>query len=273
MNIRLEFIQPAAIPVSMWSVIFDPRMSRHPAQLERKKVLLGNKHEILGEICNISSRTSRNNEIEVLGNTTHLHHFGNGSSAPRITIHGSIGRWAGANMLGGNIFVHGDAGDGLGAGMSGGMIRVEGNVSDGCGALSPGDTHRMSGGMIAVNGNAGDYPGEGMRRGLIVIAGRSGKFTGAGMIAGTILIGTGAGVCAGINMRRGSIVTRNIVSLLAGFKPAGRSEIGWLRILIRQLTLEKISLAGWDGNCNLYRYTGDHLALGKGELILYEPAE
>ncbi len=273
MNISLEFMQPGNIPVDVRSIAFDIDSLKTTRNLERKVIRLGNQRVKLGEICQITRRSSKWNEICLNGNTAHLHHFGEGLSDAYIVIPGTIGRWAGAHMTGGKILIFGHAGDCLGMGMSGGIIRVDGDVGNDCGAAAPGHSRGMTGGMILVHRHAGDRLGAGMRRGLIVVNNNAGRFAGSGMIAGTILVGDSMGDCAGINMRRGSIVAGKLATIPAGFKPTGKVEIGWLRLMMKKLYNEDMILTPQWGDGYFHRYTGDHLALGKGEIILHEQLE
>jgi formylmethanofuran dehydrogenase subunit C len=93
------------------------------------------------------------------------------------------------------------------------------------------------------------------------------------MLTGTLFVAGKAGRGAGVGMRRGSLVSGSLETLLPGFRPAGPADDEWLRIYFRHLDAAGIAVpAGWrqDG---LRRFTGDHLALGKGELLVHDFAE
>lgn len=270
--LRLEFIQLPHLPIDLRAVVFDSGSIIKVNSLERQSIRYGNSTIPLGDICRVSRKTSTTDLVEIHGSTTWIHHLGE-ASCSEIIVHGPVGRWTGAGMKGGRITILGDAGEGLGAGMSGGEILVEGNVSSSCGSRMPGNDQRMSGGMIVINGNAGSYLGQGMRRGVIVVKGRSGDFTGVDMLAGTIFVAGNTGKCTGLNMRRGSIVTARTMGISAGFLYAGKIDAGWLGILFKQLTQYDSIRKNWETARIFDRWTGDHLEMGKGELILYEPSE
>lgn len=270
--LQLKFMHLPILPIDIRAVVFDSRSFRNADSLERKLIRYGHNAISLGDICQVSKQTSTMDLVEIHGSTPSIHHLGEACEV-EIIVHGPVGRWTGAGMNGGRITILGDTGEGLGAGMSGGEILVEGNVSSGCGSRLYGNDQRMTGGLILVNGNAGSHLGQGMRRGTIVVKGRSGDFTGVDMLAGTIFVAGKTGKCTGLNMRRGSIVTAKAMGIPAGFLYAGKMDAGWLGILYNQLVQYGSFMKNWVAARTYDRFTGDHLEMGKGELILYEPSE
>jgi formylmethanofuran dehydrogenase subunit C len=112
-----------------------------------------------------------------------------------------------------------------------------------------------------------------MRRGLLWIGKNSGEFTGARMLAGTIIISGNLGSYAGMGLRRGSIIAGHLTSMVPGFRSAGYADAEWMRMeLIALHTMGMTIPTGWQHLRSL-RFTGDHLDLGKGELVVYELAE
>jgi formylmethanofuran dehydrogenase subunit C len=88
------------------------------------------------------------------------------------------------------------------------------------------------------------------------------------MLAGSLLIAGKAARGAGVGMRRGSLVAGRLERPLPGFRPAGPADDEWLRIYFRFLENPGIVVPGGWLQRGLRRFTGDHLALGKGELLV-----
>jgi hypothetical protein len=112
-----------------------------------------------------------------------------------------------------------------------------------------------------------------MRRGLLIIGGDSGEATGVGLLAGTILCLGRLGAGAGVEMKRGSLVADSSRALPAGFHPAGDADPEWLRMYLisgRRLGLRYPQ--SWEQRPPK-RFTGDHLVLGKGEVLVYDILE
>jgi formylmethanofuran dehydrogenase subunit C len=222
------------------------------------------------EVFSVATRDSDRDEIFITGQTGLLQYCGHGLSSGRVIIEGDTGAGTGMEMSGGELTVQGNAEDCLGAAMSGGKISVQGNAGDWCGAALSGESKGMNGGLILVGGNAGSEVGSAMRRGLIAVAGNCKKVTGARMLAGTILCLGNIGAEPGIGMQRGSLVTGTIQSILPGFKPAGLADIGWLRLYLNWLQQNGFTIPpGWLERTPC-RFSGDHLAAGKGEILAYE---
>lgn len=85
-------------------------------------------------------------------------------TADTITVEGSVGGFAGAQLDGGSLTVEGDAENHVGYAMTGGSITVEGSVGENCG-------ERLQDGHIEVYGDAGAAVGEGMDDGRIRVHG------------------------------------------------------------------------------------------------------
>jgi formylmethanofuran dehydrogenase subunit C len=131
----------------------------------------------------------------------------------------------------------------------------------------------MTGGTLLVDGNVGNEAGAGMCRGLLVIGGDSGESLGARLLAGTIFCLGQFGKGAGLEMKRGSLVAGSSKHLLPGFRPAGEADLEWLRIYLTWLLRLGLTFPqDWDQR-SPRRFTGDHLVMGKGEVLVYDILE
>ncbi len=109
-----------------------------------------------------------------------------------------------------------------------------------------------------------------MRRGLIVIGGNSGDYTGVFMIAGTILVMGRLGERAGAGLKRGTLVGFGPTTLLASFKYSCTFVASYVDLLLRHVASLGVEIpAAYRGGL-FRRYCGDLVALGKGEILLWE---
>jgi formylmethanofuran dehydrogenase subunit C len=152
-------------------------------------------------------------------------------------------------MRGGRIHIHGDAGHLVGAAYRGG-VRV------------------LRGGVILIDGKAGNEIGGTMRRGIIAIGGATGDFPGVSLIAGTVFLFGQPGVRLGAGMKRGSIaVFGPLPRLLPTFRSDCTYRPVFLQLYLRQLLAWGFPLPG-DVMGGVYqRYSGDLVALGRGEVL------
>jgi len=223
-------------------------------ELELQTLWMGHKTISLAEVCAVRKHVDKQDELVFSGETQGL-----------IKI--------GYALTGGRLTIEGNAGDELGVGMSAGVIHVHGNAGDWCGANENPNSLGIQGGMIFVDGNAGDQVGAGMRRGLILVSKNMGKYVGARMNAGTILCGGKVGDHPGLGLKRGSIITSKANGLLPGFFPAGKADEEWLRICFNEICSVGMRIpTGWLEKIP-NRFTGDHLEMGKGEILIYDPME
>jgi len=224
------------------------------SELDHRSIMMGNQSVFLAEVCTIHHHMDKIDELIFSGETRRLIKVGH-------------------SMKGGSLTVEGDAGDEVGVGMSAGTLHVHGSVGDWCGANENPNTSGMQGGIISVEGSAGDQVGAGMRRGLIIISRNAGQYVGARMSAGTILCGGKVGDNPGLGMKRGSIIARKANGLLPGFLPAGKTDEEWLRICLLGIQRAGKNLPARWLNTIPNRFTGDHLEMGKGEILIYDQME
>jgi formylmethanofuran dehydrogenase subunit C len=74
-------------------------------------------------------------------------------------------------------------------------------------------------------------------------------------------------------MKRGSLVAGSSGALLPGFRPTGEADPEWLRLYL--VSLRKLALPGLQFHDRQppQRFTGDHLTIGKGEVLIYDIIE
>lgn len=254
MRVDLEFHPPmqGRVDASSLQPDFILRMTR--VEMEHLTLTISNQIIPLAEACTILCDPEGVDDLVLSGETQILTKVGH-------------------SMKGGKLTVEGDAGDEVGVDMTSGLIRVHGSVGDWCGANKTANSSGMQGGMIFVDGRAGDQVGAGMRRGLIYISKNTGQYTGARMAAGTILCGGKLGDNPGLGMKRGSIIASKIDCLLPGFYPAGKADDEWLKVCFSEVRRAGMSLPAKWLKAIPMRFTGDHLEMGKGEILVYEPLE
>jgi len=243
-------------------------------QVRQLTVYYGNRARPLGE-CFEFSGDGTDGKLILEGDWAGIKRIGEGMKSGHIVVNGPVGMHLGAEMRGGSIEVNGDAGDWVGAEMRGGLIRVRGDVGHLVGGSYRGSRSGMKGGTILVTGNAGNEVGCGMRRGLIAVGESVGDFAGFNLIAGTIVVAGAFGVRCGAGMRRGSIIAvgtpAQYPALLASFRYDCVYRPQFLAIYLKQLLswgfpLDPAAIGG-----KFRRFSGDLVALGQGEVLMWEP--
>lgn len=240
-----------------------------PVEVERVTVDVCGRQTALGEVSRLKWNTAAPDSLVFTGETSSLQRVAFGMDSGILLVDGPVGRFAGALMQAGELAIHGDAAEFLGACLHSGLICVKGSAGHSAGARLPGWKVGMQGGVILVEGNAGDEAAAGMRRGLLVICGNAGASAGWDMGAGTILVFGSIGAHAGMDMRRGSLVAGSAASLLPSFFASCTCIPSWLRVYARYLNSLALTIppAWLDGH--FQRFTGDHISLGRGEILLH----
>ena len=265
LRLTLKFDSP--IPVEAEMVAPDRLADLSAAIIGRLPVAHGNATVPLGDVFHIAG-SAMDGVVEVVGDCSRVKSLGAGMRKGRLSIFGNAGMHTGAGMVGGEIEVHGDAADWLGAEMRGGRIRVRGQAGDRVGVPYAGGQKGMRGGTILIDGSAGDEVGASMRRGLIAIGGSCGDFAGASMIAGSIFVFGPCGAWAGAGMRRGTIARfGGGAALPPTFRPACTFEPAFLGLYLAALRLWGFAAPAGLEFRTVCRYSGDALALGKGEIL------
>jgi len=242
-------------------------------QIKELTVYYGNRRRQMSDCFELAGDAS-DGTLELEGDFTCVKSIGQSMDWGRIMIRGPVGMHLGAEMRGGTIEVEGGAGDWVGAEMRGGLIRIRGDTGHLVGGSYRGSRSGMKGGVIVIDGNAGNEVGCGMRRGLIAVAGSVADFAGFNMIAGTIVVAGGFGIRCGAGMRRGSIVALGQENeqpvLLSTFRYDCLYRPQFLAIILRQLLTWGFPLAREAVGGQFRRYSGDLVALGKGEVLAWE---
>jgi formylmethanofuran dehydrogenase subunit C len=147
---------------------------------------------------------------------------------------------------------------------------VHGNAGHLVGSAYRGSRLGMRGGVILIDGNAENEIGGTMRRGFIAIGGNTGDFAGVSMIAGTIFIFGKPGIRAAAGMKRGTVAifSNEPVLLLPTFRYDCTYCPQFLRIYLRRLAACGFSVAPSLLDRPYRRYSGDLVALGKGEILM-----
>jgi len=255
-------------PLEAGVIVPDRFAGNSVAAIAGMPVTYGNEAACLGDFFVVDGAGST--EIVLEGDLGRVKNIAAGMTRGNVTVHGDAGMHLGSEMRGGVIDVYGNAGDWAGSEMKGGKIHVRGNAGHGLGGAYRGSRRGMNRGMIIVEGNAGNEAGAVMRRGLIVVAGNVGDFAGAFMIAGTLMVFGKPGIRAGAGLLRGTIVTFNQPELLPTFCYDCSYSPSFLKLILRDLRLQGLSIPEEYITGCYRRYSGDSNRLGKGEILVYD---
>lgn len=261
------------IPVEAEVLRPDILAGKSSGDISRMSVYHGNRACLLGDCFRLKGDAS-DEHLVLEGDFSRVKHIGQNMASGLITIRGHAGMHLGAEMRGGTIEVDGDTGDWVGAEMRGGLIRIGGNAGHLVGGSYRGSRSGMKGGAIVVTGSAGNEVGCGMRRGLIAVGGSVGDFAGFNIIAGSIVVAGEFGIRCGAGMRRGSIIALGDANdhpvLLSSFRYDCVYQPQFLAIYLRQLAAWGFPVNPNALSGSFRRYSGDLVALGKGEVLLWD---
>ena len=241
--------------------------------IERLEIFHGNRKIPLAELFEVRG-DPLDGRFEFEGNLAGVHWIGAQMSEGEIHVQGNAGRHLGSEMTGGAITVHGHAGDWVGGEMHGGLIHVHGNAGHLIGSAYRGSKIGMTGGTILIDGSAGNEIGLTLRRGLVAIGGACGDFVGANMIAGTVLVFGPSGNRPAANMRRGTVglFGGDPPNLLVSFRKSCVFRPPFLPLLFRQLQALGFAVPPECHDANYSLYHGDHVSIGRGEVLIRERA-
>jgi formylmethanofuran dehydrogenase subunit C len=265
--LTLTYRSTTSIPVEAECLTPGNLTGKTPAEIAALPVQHGNMPVPLGEFFTVAGDAG-DQHLVIEGDCSRVKWVGAGMTGGKITIRGNIGMHLGSEMTGGEITVHGHAGDWVGAEMRGGRIHIHGNAGHLAGAAYRGSRAGMRGGVILIDGNAGNEVGSTMRRGLIAVGGAVGDFAGVSMIAGSLFLFGTPGLRPGAGMKRGTIALFGpLPPLLPTFRYDCLYRPVFLGLYLRQLAAWGFALARepLSGLCR--RYSGDLVALGKGEIL------
>jgi formylmethanofuran dehydrogenase subunit C len=266
----LKYKGATTIPVEAECVTPDNLAGKSAAEVAALPVQHGNAPAPLGEFFTVAG-SADDGEVVLEGDCGRVKWVGAGMTRGRITVRGDVGMHLGAEMRGGEILVYGRAGDWVGAEMRGGRIHVHGDAGHLVGGAYRGSAVGMRGGAILVDGKAGNEVGGSMRRGLIAVGGDSGDFPGVSLVAGSVFVFGQPGLRAGAGMKRGTLaVFGGRAALLPTFRADCAYRPVFLRLYLRQLRAWGFNVPEPYLHGSYRRYSGDLVALGKGEILQWE---
>jgi formylmethanofuran dehydrogenase subunit C len=241
------------------------------AEIERFEIFHGNRKIPLAEFFSVSG-DPHDARFEFQGHLAGVHWIGAQMSEGEIHVQGDAGRHVGSEMTGGVLHVHGNASDWVGGEMHGGLIHVRGNAGHLVGSAYRGSAIGMAGGTILIGGSAGNEVGLTMRRGLLAVGGTCGDFVGANMLAGTVLVFGACGNRPAANMRRGTVglFGGEPPNLLISFRKSCVFRAPFLRLMFRHLRTLGLAVPSVCDDANYSMYHGDHVSIGRGEILIRE---
>jgi formylmethanofuran dehydrogenase subunit C len=270
--LRLHYHSATTIPIEADCICPDQFQHLTTSAIEMLPVQHGNSQAPLAEFFHVSGDAA-DGQLRIDGDCRRVKLIGSNMKSGSIHIEGNAGMHLGADMCGGEITVEGDAGDWLGAEMRGGRIQVYGRAGNNAGAGYRGARRGMRGGVILIRGDAGSEIGSVMRRGLIAVGGSTGEFLGGSMIAGTIFAFGPVGARPGAGMKRGTLgLFGGRPPLLPTFRPSCVFRPPFLPLYFAKLREWGMPFDPELTRTPLARFSGDLVALGKGE-ILCKPSE
>ncbi|MBA4019101.1 MAG: formylmethanofuran dehydrogenase subunit C [Pirellula sp.] len=266
--LTLTYQNHSSIPVEVEGIVPEALRGRSVAEIERTKILHGNREVPLAELFRVSG-SAEDEQITFVGDLAGVHWIGAKQRLGVIRVEGDAGRHLGSELDGGTIHVSGDAGDFPGTEMRSGLIHVRGSVGNLAGGAYRGSARGMTGGTLLIGGDAGHEVGSTMRRGLIAVGGNVGDLAAFNMIAGTVLVMGAAGQRAAAGMRRGTLaVLGGTQPLLPTFREAGRCRPTYMRLYAAELQRRDFRPPAEFGGCEWQQFTGDLLTVGKGEVLV-----
>ena len=253
-----------SLEVSFRGITPDRLASLPIESVATRSIEVGNTRRTLESVVEIEPTAGP--ELVISGATELLVGVGAEMDSGSIVVNGSVGPAAAEQMTGGTLRIHGSAGDGLGRSMQGGLVQVEGDVGDHVGGPIPGELLGMRGGTIVVDGDAGDHLATSMRRGTILVHGKAGAGLARSMRGGTVVCRS-ADSPIGCGLIRGTLVLGDEAAMPATYRQVGWVEPVFWKAFRRWVEQCGLQLPAFAMSDRLERWTGDHAALGKGELL------
>ncbi len=268
--LQLRYTGTTTVPVEAECITPDNLAGKSAAEVAGLSVQHGNAPAALGDFFRIEGDAG-DGEVIIEGDCSRIKWLGAGMSRGRLTVHGNVGMHVGSEMTGGEIHVHGQAGDWVGAEMRGGLIHIHGDAGHLAGAAYRGSRVGMRGGVMLIDGKAGNEVGAVMRRGLIAVGGGVGDFAGVSMIAGSLVVLGSCGVRHGAGMKRGTLAFGGSAPpLLPTFRYTCTYEPVFLALYLRRLRSWGFAVEDRFLSGSWRRYGGDLVALGKGEILIWQ---
>ena len=271
--LTLRYHSTTTIPVEAECLTPDNLAGKSSAEVAEQAVQHGNAPARVGDFFHVEGDAA-DGQVVIEGDCSRVKLVGAGMTTGTITVSGNIGMHVGAEMRGGTIHVRGNAGDWVGAEMRGGLIHVHGDAGHLIGAGYRGSRLGMRGGVVLIDGKAGNEIGSAMRRGLIAIGGATGDCPGVSLIAGSLFLFGPVGGWPGAGMKRGTIACLGPAPpLLPTFRLACVYRPVVLALYLRQLRSWGFAVEDKHFAGDWKRYCGDRVAVGKGEILTWQPQE
>lgn len=275
MPLTLTLHTPSAIPLEVDGIRLSVVRGQAADDVLRTLIQRGNKQVPLGEFFSATGAAADDQTLVWQGDCSKVKLIGAKLDGGVVRVEGTAGMHLGAEMTAGEIICEGDAADWVGAELKGGRITVRGHAGHLVGAVYRGGRKGMTGGEIYIHGRAGNEIGHTLRRGLIVVGGGCGDAVGVGLIAGTVLVFGEPGIRHGIGMKRGSIVFFHPgpqLDILPTFRAGACDRPLFLQLYLKHLQAQGFPVPDDCFSSRYRRYSGDHLELGRGELLVREAA-
>jgi len=271
MTLTLTLHTQPAVPLEAEVITPDNMTGLTAAQVVALPVMHGNQAAQLGDFFRVEGEAD--GEVRLVGDLSRIKRIGSGMRGGKLHVDGDVGMHVGAGMVDGEIVVEGSADDWAGAEMQGGRITIKGHAGHSLGSAYRGSSKGMLGGEIIVHGHVGSEAGNSMRRGLIAIGGNTGEFAGVNMLAGTLLVLGELGARAGAGLLRGTLISMEPVQMLPTFIFDCVYQPNYLPLYLRHV--RALGLPIHDGFITgaYQRWSGDRVALGRGEVLVLERAE
>ncbi len=268
MSLHLTLRQQPDVPLEAETLSPDRLAGLDAAAAAALPVMHGNRKAVVADFFDVAAAAGTDDLLVLEGDLSRVKRIGESMTRGLILIKGNAGMHVGVDMRGGEIVVEGDVGDWVGAEMLGGRIVVKGNAGHQAGSVYRGGHKGMLGGELFIHGNAGAELGNSMRRGLIAVGGACGDFAGVNMLAGTIIVlgEMGWRACAG--MTRGTVVGMQGARVLPTFTFDCVYRPTFLRMLLLHLRAQGLPVTDAQIAGEYTRWSGDHISLGRGELLL-----
>ena len=249
--LKLRYRGDTNIPVEAECLTPDGLAGKSAAEIAALTIFHGNREVPLGEFFAVDGDAD-DGEIVIEGDCSRVKWIGTGMTRGRIRVAGGVGMHVGSEMRGGRIHVRGKAGHLVGAAYRG-------------------SRRGMRGGAILIEGAAGNEVGATMRRGLIAIGGECGDFPGVSLIAGSVFLFGSMGLRPGADMKRGTIALFGpMPQLLPSFRFDCEFRPVFIDLYLRQLRAWGYGPARREFAAPFRRYSGDLVALGKGEILHWQ---
>lgn len=257
------------VPLEAETVTPDAFVTMSNAQIRESLVYHGKRHCRLDDFFDVTGEYS--DDIEMHGDLHQVKLLGKSMSRGQLKIHGSVGMHLGADMRGGRIEVTGDAGDWIGGNAQWlyPCARQRRRTDRSC--LSRELTrnekrnhHYRRHGWFGSRHADASWDNH--------CGGKVRDFCGLQMKGGTIVLMSGAEIRTGAWMVRGTILSLQPLPLMPTFVASGHYNPSFIDLYARELRTHGITLPNNPSVGNWARHCGDTSIPGRGEILIWNPA-